>query len=69
MPNYAKSAGLYNKGRFLIEGTLMDDAGVGYRRALPGPGGTGGGLPEWIIPDAESQVRVDNVYGLNPEFN
>ena len=68
--DYRKVAGLYpgNTGRFLIGGTLTDVAGVSHGTALHGPGGVGGGLREVIIPDPGSQIRIDNVWGLNPEF-
>jgi hypothetical protein len=47
----------------------MNTDGVFFRGSLPNQNGYGGGLPEWVIPDANRQVRVDNVFGLNPEFS
>jgi len=66
VPNYAEAAGLYNKGGFLVEGTLLDTSGVMVRPALPGPDGTGGGLAEWVIPNSKAQVKIDKIqiYGL-----
>jgi RHS repeat-associated protein len=65
--NYAGKSGMYNSGRFLIEGTLKDASGVIFKSADPGPYGNGG-LTEWVVPHSEAQVQIDNVYGLNPEL-
>jgi hypothetical protein len=67
VPDYAAQSGMYNKGRFFIEGTLKDVSGVVSKSADPGPYGSGG-LTEWVIPNSKTQVRVDRVYGLNPEI-
>jgi RHS repeat-associated protein len=67
VPDYSTAAGLYNKGGYLAEGTLIDNSGIIVRPAKPGPDGIGGGLTEWVIPNSRSKVAVDktSVYGLD----
>ena len=69
VPNYRDAAGLppENAGRFLSEGTLTDPSGVTVKPAAR-IGNNAGGLPEFDIPNSSSQVQVNNVVGLNPEF-
>jgi RHS repeat-associated protein len=68
--NYRETAGLFsgNTGRFVLEGTLNNTKGVTARSALPGPGGIGGGLPEVVVPNPQSQITIQGVYGVNPPF-
>lgn len=67
--NFRDVAGLpvRNSGRFLSEGILMDTRGIALRESLSLHGQIGG-LPEVIIPNAQSQVILKAVLGLNPEF-
>lgn len=69
VPNYRDAAGLpaQNSGRFISEGVLQNTQGVTTRGALP-LHGNAGGLPEVVVPNPASQIRLDNVQGLNPEF-
>ena len=69
VPNYRNAAGLpkQNTGRFLSEGTLSDTRGVSLKSADP-LHGNAGGLPEVVVPKPESQIMLENVQGLNPEF-
>jgi len=67
--NYRDAAGLpdVNTGRFVVEGRLINNEGVRLRSALPLDGNKGG-LPEVLIPNAATQVRVQRVSGVNPPF-
>ena len=67
--NYRSEAGLpgVNTGRFALEGRIKDSSGIKVRRALPLDGNPGG-LTEYLIPDAKSQVSIERVSGVNPEF-
>jgi hypothetical protein len=67
--NYRNAAGLpeQNTGRFLSEGILKDTQGVTERSALPLHGNFGG-LPEVVVPNPESQISLQRVLGINPEF-
>jgi len=67
--NFRDLAGLpsQNSGRFLSIGTLRNAKGVVSRGALPLEGNAGG-LPELVIPNPETQIQLQNVMGLNPEF-
>jgi RHS repeat-associated protein len=69
VPNYRDAAGLpdVNTGRFVIEGTIINPTGITTRKALPLDGNKGG-LAEILIPDAKTQVHIDHVSGVNPEF-
>jgi hypothetical protein len=68
--NFRDAAGLYpgNTGRFVMEAEITNTSGVSARASRPGPGEVGGGLPEVIIPNAETHVNVLRVSGVNPEF-
>lgn len=64
------ASGFNNSGRFVIEGTLQDPAGVvNVRSALPLDGNSGGIL-EYIIPNWQKTgaIQVNRVSGVNPEF-
>jgi RHS repeat-associated protein len=67
--NYRDVAGLpsVNTGRFVVEGRLVDARGVVRKTADPLDGNRGG-LPEFVIRDAERQVKVERVSGVNPPF-
>lgn len=67
--DYRNLAGLpdVNTGRFVIEGTITDTTGITTRSALPLNGNIGG-LDEVLIPNPASQVRINNVSGVNPPF-
>lgn len=67
--DFRDAAGLpdQNTGRFVIEGTLKNADGVTTRRALP-IGDRKGGIRELEIPDAENQVDIKRVSGVNPQF-
>jgi hypothetical protein len=67
--NYRDVAGLpdVNTGRFVIEGQLMNIDGVTVRSALA-LDGNAGGIDEVLIPNAASQVQIQSVSGVNPEF-
>jgi RHS repeat-associated protein len=67
--SYRNVAGLPNdnSGRFLSAGSLQNTQGVTLRAADPLHGNVGG-LPELRIPNPASQIRLENVQGLNPEF-
>jgi RHS repeat-associated protein len=74
VPNYRDAAGLpskpgeaMNTGRFVIEGRITNPTGIKLGPASPLHGNRGG-LPEYKIPDAASQVHVERVSGVNPEF-
>lgn len=69
VPNYRNAAGLpvQNSGRFISEGVLSNTQGVTTRGALP-LHGNAGGLSEVIVPNPTTQIRLQNVQGLNPEF-
>ena len=69
VPNYRNAAGLptQNTGRFVSEGVLLNTRGV-TTRAAKNLHGNAGGLPELVIPNSASQVRLTNVQGLNPPF-
>lgn len=69
VPNYRNAAGLpkQNTGRFLSEGTLTDTSGVSLKSADP-LHGNAGGLSEVVVPNPGSQIKLQNVQGLNPEF-
>ena len=66
---YRDSAGLpaANSGRFLSEGVLRDSAGVQFKWADPLDGNRGG-LPEVIVPDPQTQIYLQHVQGINPEY-
>ena len=68
--DYRTAAGLFpgNSGTSLAEGTLINDEGVEFRVAAPGPGGVGGGLDEVVVPDAATQVKVTKVTELKPPY-
>nr|WP_256381552.1 RHS repeat-associated core domain-containing protein [Sulfuricella sp. T08] len=67
--NYRDTAGLpnQNSGRFLSEGVLKDTSGVTLKAADPLHGNIGG-LPEVVIPNPQSQIKLQNVQGINPKF-
>jgi hypothetical protein len=69
VPGYREAAGLpgQNAGRFISEGRLTSTEGVLSRRALPLEGQPGG-LDELVVPDPRSQIELQRVLGLNPEF-
>ena len=66
---YRNAAGLpeVNAGRFLSVGELQDATGVISRAAQP-IGSRAGGLPELIVPQPKLQIRLQGVFGLNPEY-
>lgn len=65
--NYRNAAGspVENTGRFLIEGTV-NNADIMLQRGALEIGNNVGGLSEYLI--NPSNVRIINVYGLNPPF-
>jgi RHS repeat-associated protein len=67
--NYRDVAGLpnVNSGRFVVEGRLVDARGVVSKTADPLDGNRGG-LPELVIRNAERQVKIERVSGVNPPF-
>lgn len=67
--NYRDAAGLpsQNTGRFVSEGTLVDNTGVIRKQADPLHGNTGG-LDEVVVPDPNGQINLTGVSGANPEF-
>ena len=71
MINPRNSLGLpiQNTGRFVVEGRLQNTQGVFLR---PGGAialyGTSGGAPELLIPNAKTQVKINNVSGVNPQY-
>ncbi|MBL0319079.1 MAG: DUF637 domain-containing protein [Alphaproteobacteria bacterium] len=67
--DYRNLAGLpdLNTGRFVLEGTITDSTGITIRQALPLDGNVGG-LSELLIPNAETQIKIDGVFGVNPKF-
>jgi hypothetical protein len=67
--NYRDLAGLpsQNSGRFVSEGILDNVQGVTTRGALR-LDGTTGGLHEVLVPNPQSQIRLQNIQGVNPEF-
>jgi hypothetical protein len=69
VPNYQGAAVLpsQNTGRFVSEGVIQDATGITTRSSLP-LGGNPGGLPEVLIPNPASQVRLTGVSGMNPPF-
>jgi hypothetical protein len=67
--NYRAAAGLpnINTGRFVLEGTLVNNSAVTVRSALPLDGNPGG-LNEVIIPNAQYKVLLQNASGVNPKY-
>ncbi len=67
--NVRKSLGLFegNTGRFFLEGRITDFSGVRVRGALPGPLGPANAV-EVLIPNAERQIQLLRVGGVNPPF-
>lgn len=67
--NFRDAAGLPNQNtaRFVSEGVLKSTTGVIQRAALPLDGNRGG-LTELLIPNAEKNVKVTRVSGVNPPF-
>ena len=47
-----------NSGQFVLQGALKDTQGVIFSRAVPGPGGVGGGLPQAFVPSPQTQINV-----------
>jgi hypothetical protein len=70
LSNYREAAGLFpgNSGQFGAEGVLTNSEGVISRSALSGPGGVGGGLPELVVPNPASQIRLTRISGVIPPF-
>jgi hypothetical protein len=70
VPNLRSAAGLpdVNTGRFVSEGVLQSTEGVTSRGALIIKPGQQGNLPELVIKNAEQQIKLRNVSGVNPEF-
>lgn len=68
--NFREAAGLFpqNTGRFVLEGELTETVRVTARPSLAGRGGIGGGLQEFLIPNAQRLVKVLRVSGVNPRF-
>lgn len=56
-----------NKGRFVIEGRLLDTEGIRSQPAEPLHGNPGGNT-EYIVPNPEKQIKIEKVSGANPEF-
>lgn len=50
-----------------MEGIIIDAKGITVRQASSLHGNMGE-LDELVIPDPESQVLVDKVYGVNPSL-
>ncbi|MFH1640824.1 MAG: hypothetical protein ABIA66_02540, partial [Candidatus Omnitrophota bacterium] len=69
VPNFRSEAGLppQNTGRFVSEGTVIDPSGIKVKPA-DSIYGNPGGLEEVVIPDPQSQVQLDSVSGVNPEY-
>lgn len=67
--NYREAAGLpgKNTGRFVIEGEIVDPAGISNRFALP-IGENKGGMLEYVVKDADKKISITRVSGANPEF-
>lgn len=53
-----------NTARFISEGTLVDNTGVGVRNALPLDGNPGG-LKEFTVPEPAKQIKLERVSGNN----
>ena len=66
---YRDAAGLPNQnaGRFVSEGILRNTTGVTHQGATPLHGNKGG-LSEVVIPNAQKQVELTRVSGVNPQF-
>jgi uncharacterized protein RhaS with RHS repeats len=62
--------GLYsgNTGQFVVEAKIVSMDSVIVQPSAPGLGGIGGGYPELIIPNSQSQISVIRVSGANPPF-
>jgi RHS repeat-associated protein len=56
-----------NLGRFVSQGTPLNPTGVEVREALQ-LGTNQGGLDELLIPNPESQIELNGVFGVNPPF-
>jgi len=67
--NFRSEAGLpdVNTGRFVLEGRINNTSGIKVRNAHPLDGNPGG-LTEYVIPNAKSQVTIERVSGVNPGF-
>ncbi len=66
---YRNAAGLpdVNSGRFIIEGSITDTTGITFRPALS-LDGNDGGLAELLVPRPSSQIQINRVSGINPEY-
>jgi hypothetical protein len=69
MHNPRKDLGLpnANKGRFVIEGKLMNVDGVIVRPAKELDGNPGGEV-EFLVPNSENYIEIERVSGVNKEF-
>ena len=56
-----------NSGRFLSTGKIINTKGFRYQLAAPCDGNPGG-LQEILVPNPETQIRLQSVMGVNPEF-
>jgi len=67
--NFRAEAGLpdVNTGRFVLEGRIKNPSGITVRQSLPLDDNPGG-LPEFLIPDAQDKIILERVSGVNPEF-
>ena len=69
--SYRNLAGLpaTNEGTKLSQAVIVVHTGITYRPALAIPSaGTAGGLPEIVIPDPQSQLRILSTEDVNPPF-
>ena len=56
-----------NSGRFLSTGKIINTKGFRYQLATPCDGNPGG-LQEILVPNPQTQIRLQSVMGVNPEF-
>ncbi|MDO8675580.1 MAG: pre-toxin TG domain-containing protein [Candidatus Omnitrophota bacterium] len=68
-PNPRSSLGLpdQNKGRFVVEGRIVAVKDIKVKPADELHGNPGQEI-EYFIPDSESQIKIERVSGVNPEF-
>ena len=56
-----------NSGRFLSTGKINNTTGFRYQLATPCDRNPGG-LQEILVPNPETQIKLQSVMGVNPEF-
>ncbi|MBC7251432.1 MAG: RHS repeat-associated core domain-containing protein [Anaerolineae bacterium] len=75
VPDFREAAGLpsggetgaYNTGRFVSVGIITDASGIQVRQALS-VDNKPDGLPEFVVPNPQTQITLIGVYGVNPPY-